>query len=102
MTTTKIRYLSSRGGIPTAATLEATEIERIVSRPNHSDILVAEFWHDHSKICFAYFVHGKPYIQLHGGQMDLSKAKATGAALDLAYDWLMEQVDISKMEEVPK
>jgi hypothetical protein len=38
-------------------------------------------------------VNGKPYIQLNGGQMNLEKAKATGVALDLAYDWLMEQVE---------
>jgi hypothetical protein len=69
------------------------EIERVVIKPKHSDVLVAEFWHEHSKICFAYTVNRKPYIQLHGGQMDLEKAKATGVALDLAYDWLMEQAN---------
>jgi hypothetical protein len=67
------------------------EIERVVHTPKNSDVLIAEFWHEHSKICFAYTVLGKPYIQLRGGQMDLAKAKATGVALDLAYDWLMEQ-----------
>jgi hypothetical protein len=77
----------------TAISLHHVQIERVITRPKHSDLLVAEFWHEHSKICFAYTVHGKPYIQLHGGQMDLSKAKATGVALDLAYDWLMEQVE---------
>lgn len=78
------------------------EIDRIVTRPKYADMLVAEFWHAHSKICFAYTVNGKPYIQLHGGQMDLAKAKATGVALDLAYDWLMEQVEVQKMEEVAR
>jgi hypothetical protein len=86
----------------TMMTVHAVQIERVVRRPDDQEMLVAEFWHEHSRICFAYFVHGKPYIQLHGGQMDLAKAKATGAALDLAYDWLMEQVDIGKMEEVTK
>jgi hypothetical protein len=73
--------------------VNAVQIERVVHKPKHSDLLVAEFWYDHSKICFAYTVNGKPYIQIHGGQMDLEKAKAVGVALDLAYDWVMEQVE---------
>jgi hypothetical protein len=74
-------------------TAHAVQIERVVHKPKYSDLLVAEFWHDHAKICFAYTVNGKPFVQLHGGQMDLEKAKATGVALDLAYDWLMEQIN---------
>jgi hypothetical protein len=77
----------------TAMTVHAVQIERVVTQPKNSGMLVAEFWHEHSKIYFAYTVHGKPYIQVHGGQMDLAKAKATGVALDLAHDWLMEQVE---------
>ena len=81
-------------------TVHAVQIERVVIRPKHSDVLVAEFWHDHSKVCFAYTVNGKPYIQLHGGQMDLEKAKAVGVALDLAYDWVMEQVEDKQLAEM--
>jgi len=92
MTTTRIKCISEPGYLPNGERVPV-EIERVVTRPKHSDMEVAEFWHEHSKICFAYFVHGKPFIQLHGGQMDLAKAKATGAALDLAYDWLMEQAE---------
>ena len=80
---------------PTTETLTAEQvtIDRWVTQPKNSDMLIAEFWHEHSKICLAYFVNGKPYIQVHGGQMDLAKAKATGVALDLAHDWLMEQAN---------
>ena len=90
---TRLRCISEAKMPTMTITAHHVQIERVVHKPKHSDLLVAEFWHDHSKICFAYTVNGKPYIQLNGGQMNLEKAKATGVALDLAYDWLMEQVE---------
>lgn len=67
------------------------KIEQVSRRDLISKVSIAEFWWEHQRLCFAFTMRGKPYIQVQGGQMDLEKAAALRMAMGLAEDWLLGQ-----------
>lgn len=78
----------------TTVSVQRMQIERVILQSKTMlagrDIPMAEFYCEHRRLCMAYLVAGKPFIQVAGGQMTMEQAGVLQAAVDLAKEWLLE------------